>query len=135
MTASRIFFSPFEVADYGADRKVIVHIFYRRRQKYRPAGPASVRVGAEVAATGIAAGCGSFRNSASQNFTGLKRQGLGLLDLRQRLHLGEHIRRHRTVDLDQCDGVAARFVAAESRESCEELTEQVRRDREHKRGE
>ena len=42
-----------------------------------------------------------------------KHQRLGLLDLRQRLHLGEHVRRHRAVDLDQRDGVAARRVAAE----------------------
>src|ERR1700719_4389526 len=42
-----------------------------------------------------------------------KCQRLGLFDLRQRLHLGEHLRRHRAVDLDQCDGIAARFVAAE----------------------
>ena len=40
-------------------------------------------------------------------------QRLGLLDLRQRLHLGEHVGRHRAVDLDQRDGVAARLVAAE----------------------
>jgi hypothetical protein len=40
-------------------------------------------------------------------------QRLGLLDLRQRLHLGEHGRRHRAVDLDQRDGVPTRLVAAE----------------------
>src|SRR3981189_1038079 len=43
----------------------------------------------------------------------LKQQRLGLLHLRQRLHLGQHIRRHRAVDLDQRDGVAALLVAAE----------------------
>src|SRR4030081_689699 len=42
-----------------------------------------------------------------------KRQRLGLLDLRQRLHLGKHVRRHRTVDLDQRDGITALLVAAE----------------------
>ena len=43
----------------------------------------------------------------------LKHQRLGLLDLRQRLHLGEHGRRHGAVDLDQRDGVAALLDAAE----------------------
>ena len=42
-----------------------------------------------------------------------KPQRLGLLHLRQRLHLGEHVRRHRAVDLDQRDRVAALLVAAE----------------------
>src|SRR5260370_8951232 len=75
-------------------------------------GPASVNGGTEVVATGIAVGCEQSRNSVSQNFAGLKRQDLGLLDLRQRLHLAEHIRRHCAIDLDQCDRAAARFVAA-----------------------
>src|SRR3979490_2692432 len=43
----------------------------------------------------------------------LKHQRLGLLHLRQRLHLGQPIVRHRAVDLDQRDGVAALLVAAE----------------------
>src|SRR6202035_2048012 len=42
-----------------------------------------------------------------------KRQSLGLLDLRQRLHLGKHLRRHRPVNLDQRDGIAALLVAAQ----------------------
>src|SRR5215813_14689459 len=43
----------------------------------------------------------------------LERQGLGLLDLRQLLHLVQHRRRHRAVDFDQRDGVAALLDAAE----------------------
>jgi hypothetical protein len=43
----------------------------------------------------------------------LERQRLGLLDLRQLLHLGQHVRRHHAIDLDQRDGVAALAVAAE----------------------
>ncbi len=42
-----------------------------------------------------------------------ERQRLGLLDLRQRLYLGEHVRRHGAIDLDQRDGVAALLGAAE----------------------
>ena len=37
----------------------------------------------------------------------LERQRLDLLDLRQGLHPGQQIRRHRTVDLDQRDGIGA----------------------------
>ena len=33
-------------------------------------------------------------------------QHLGLLDLRQRLHLGENVLRYAAVDLDQRDGIA-----------------------------
>src|SRR4051812_26279449 len=40
-------------------------------------------------------------------------QCLGLLDLRQRLHLAKHVSGHSTVDLDQRDGVAALLGAAE----------------------
>src|SRR5947208_13374818 len=43
----------------------------------------------------------------------LEYQRLGLLDLRQRLHLGEDLGWHRAVDLDQRDGVAALLGAAE----------------------
>src|SRR5205807_2337058 len=43
----------------------------------------------------------------------LKHQRLGLLDLRQGLHLGEHVSGHRAVDLDQRDGVAALLDTAE----------------------
>src|SRR5882724_11004645 len=90
------------------------YTFLPEATKIQSGGPASVSAGSR--------GCkhrksrpaaGRFRNSASQNFTGLKCQGLGLFDLRQRLHLGEHVRRHRAVDLDQSNGVTARFVAAE----------------------
>src|SRR3954471_4663892 len=42
-----------------------------------------------------------------------ERQRLDLLDLRQGLHLGEQVRRHRAVDLDQRDGIAAGRDAAE----------------------
>src|ERR1700760_2463569 len=42
-----------------------------------------------------------------------ERQRLDLLDLRQGLHLDEHIGRYRAVDLDQRDGVAALLDAAE----------------------
>src|SRR5215471_14466887 len=41
-----------------------------------------------------------------------KHERLGLLDLRQGLHLGEDVRRHCAVDLDQRDGVTARRGAA-----------------------
>src|SRR5712691_8852847 len=43
----------------------------------------------------------------------LERQGLGLLDLRQLLHLVEHVGRDRAVDFDQRDGVAALLDPAE----------------------
>src|SRR6195952_3466108 len=42
----------------------------------------------------------------------LKPQRLGLLDLRQRLHLAKHVSGHSTVDLDQRDGIAALLGAA-----------------------
>src|SRR6516165_6094637 len=42
-----------------------------------------------------------------------EQQHFGLLDLRQGLHLGEHIGRHRAVDLDQSDRVTARGAATE----------------------
>ena len=43
----------------------------------------------------------------------LEHQRLGLLDLRQLLHLCQHVLGHDTVDFDQCDGVAALRDAAE----------------------
>src|SRR5262245_23358745 len=43
----------------------------------------------------------------------LESQGSCLTHLRQRLDGGEHRRRHRAIDLDQRDGIAARLVAAE----------------------
>src|SRR3954447_8323057 len=42
-----------------------------------------------------------------------ERQHLGLLDLRQRLDLGEQLGRHRTVDLDQRNRIATGRDAAE----------------------
>src|ERR1700675_2274675 len=51
--------------------------------------------------------------SSCRSRTPSKQQRLGLLPLRQRLHPGEQCRRHRAVDFDQRDGVAARLVAAE----------------------
>src|SRR6185312_12598368 len=45
--------------------------------------------------------------------TTLKHQRLGLADLGQPLYLGEHPRRHRAIDFDQRDGVAALLDAAE----------------------
>ena len=53
------------------------------------------------------------RNAAAQSHRSLKHQRLDLLHLRQRLHLGQEIGRHRAVDLDQRDGVAALLDAAE----------------------
>src|SRR6188472_87380 len=40
-------------------------------------------------------------------------QHLGLLDLRQRLYLGENVLRYAAVDLDQRDGIATLAVTAE----------------------
>src|SRR5580765_6738378 len=53
------------------------------------------------------------RSPVIWNISGSEYQGLGLLDLRQRLHLGEYIGRHGAVDLDQGDGVAALLDPAE----------------------
>src|SRR6202047_3253410 len=55
----------------------------------------------------------AFAGTTKWKAAALEHQRLRLLHLRQRLHLAEHVRRHRAVDLDQRDGVAARLVAAE----------------------
>src|SRR5215831_18106778 len=56
---------------------------------------------------------GMARKRQTRNDRVSKHQRLGLLDLGQALHLDQHVRRDRAVDLDQRDGVAALLDAAE----------------------
>jgi hypothetical protein len=61
----------------------------------------------------LSGGHGAKSAFAHPTIYDLKLQRLGLLDLRQCLHLRKHLGRHRAIDLDQRDGVAALLVAAE----------------------